>query len=233
MAEYKKVQQTDVEEGGPKKEGAVQVRVVAPSALPPKYRLLVKTNKGEEFDVFVPEGGVHEGQEFTAEKIAFKNPTGNFRDGIFDCGSEGNFFAVACCCSGIAYAAIMEKLKLNECGGPGGWPKSTFWFVTVVWLIFSLTNFVSKLLDDDTANVEIQGLILSLNFAATVVMLFIVTRTRTAMRERYNIEGNCLADCLLGWFCMCCSALQMYRHMKRSGERPARFETIQAQATIV
>lgn len=225
----------DSEQGAPPAAPeAVQVRVVAPCALPPKYRLPVVTTQGDQFDVYVPDGGAREGEEFAATQIPVKPWTGRFSDGLLDCGNgEGaTVFAIAFCCPGVVYAAIMEKLNLSECGGPGGNASGqpTFWIVTAATAIVVLTQFILLTSADGE---KTPGWIALLNQGTFVYLCVAFTWARASVRRRYSIGGHCCVDCLLGWWCTCCSALQMYRHMKRSGERPARFDHIQAEATIV
>lgn len=40
---------------------------------------------------------------------------------------------------------------------------------------------------------------------------------RHQVRTIYAIEGNCCADILIGYFCFCCSAIQVMRTMKTNG----------------
>jgi len=248
MEEYKKVNQADEEEqvalatevvASTKQEAPevaaedVEVCVVAPCALPPKYRLSVVTTQGDEFDVFVPHRGVQEGEEFTSTKVPVKPWTGRFSDGLLDCGNgEGpTIFALGCMCPDIVYAAIMEKLNLSELGGPSGNPsgKPTFWIVSVI----SIVSFVTQMIEFTTEVDIIPGWIHLLNYGSFIFLMIALTRARMSFRERYSIEGNCFMDLLMWFLCGCCASLQMYRHMQRSGERPTRFLHIKAEATIV
>jgi hypothetical protein len=37
-------------------------------------------------------------------------------------------------------------------------------------------------------------------------------QARTAIRKKYNIEGNCCVDCLTVWYIPCCSLIQVSGH---------------------
>jgi Cys-rich protein (TIGR01571 family) len=221
-----------------KVESTFLVRVVAPCALGPGYKLAVKTPHGEIFDVIIPMGGVYRGQVFEAEIHQPIPVTGRFSDGICDCcGPEkGSFCIVAWCCTGIAYAAIMEKLRLTWCAARGS-SKNTFAIVTFLWLFFYVTYminyfaFVQTLLGStDRATDPVQsnggsmGMVNIINLGVMVYCIAIMIRTRTAFREKYQIgDGSCCQDCCVVYWCTPCSACQIFRHMNLSGDSPMRF----------
>nr|ACO51551.1 Cornifelin homolog B [Aquarana catesbeiana] len=53
---------------------------------------------------------------------------------------------------------------------------------------------------------------------------------RTSIRERYKIRGSMCEDCLILYFCLCCTWCQMAREIKRR-KQPAYIVT--AQTTTV
>lgn len=204
----------------------VRVRVVAPCALPPGYVLPVRTRDGQAFDVRVPEGGVADGQAFETSRVPVKPVTGRFRDDLFGCGTEGCFCFVALCVPIIAIATIMESLRLDPCGGRSGsvsW-RATFYVVAVVWAVWFVCYNIN-LWTTATVHTNANAFVLGIFYVTLAYMVLVATRTRWAFRQRYHIPGHCFFDCLASYFCNCCSALQMYRHMKASGERPMRFES--------
>jgi Cys-rich protein (TIGR01571 family) len=213
-----------------------RVRVVAPCGLPPSYLLPVKTSDGRAFDVRVPETGAVAGQAFEAERFAPEPVKGRFSSDLCGCGGEGLIFGVACCCSGVAFAALMERLKLDPCGGRQCSGKATFFIFSTIWMVLLITTCVNySFVADPTASESKPGLFLFnvISFYVFVVWYVVAeTRTRMAFRLHYRIPGNCFLDCLSVYFCECCSSLQMYRHMKKSGERPMRFESL-VEAEIV
>ena len=56
--------------------------------------------------------------------------------------------------------------------------------------------------------------------------LIVAIKTRMQFRQQYQIRPHdgCCEDCLAVYFCSCCSALQMYRHMEKSGDVPHRLQ---------
>jgi len=220
------------------------VRVVAPSDLPPNYKLLVRGNDGTTFSVIVPKHGVQKHQTFEAEKWQPNPIEGRFSDDLFSCGSEGNFCGVSTFCTGLAFGAIMENLKLNACAGRSvsqNPPRHTYKIVAFMWFVFVATYIPTyRLVDLDAsyANQPTPTLFdvvnQYVNYAFFIYLIFIWAKTRMAFRSKYKIPGNCCTDLLVSYFCNCCSSLQMYRHMKRSGEQPARFVTVKAvEAEII
>lgn len=217
--------------------GFRRVRVTAPCDLPPKYKLAVTTGDGETFDVIIPEKGVYRGQEFEADKWQPKRIEGVFGDDIFNCCGEGRWFAIAACCTGLAFGAIMEKLQLTWCANHSAAsprPKTTFATVAVLWSLFVFTYVAFHLVpitsepqsqaELPSSNLSVVFLALApVQFALIIYFIVIQTKTRMAFRFAYKIPGSCCIDCLVSSYCGCCSALQMYRHMKRSGDRPVRF----------
>jgi len=207
---------------GEKASHREMVRVVAPSDLPPNYKLLVSGIDGTTFSVVVPNHGVQRHQTFEAEKWQPDPIEGHFSDDLFGCGSEGNFCGVSYFCTGLAFGAIMEKLKLNACAGRSmsrNPPRDTFKIVAFHWFVW----FVLCILGNLSANIPTQ--IVFVFCAVSIYLTFIKTKTRMVFRSNYKIPGDCFTDCLVTYFCGCCSSLQMYRHMKRSGAQPARFAT--------
>jgi len=211
------------------------VRVIAPCDLPPNYKLQVDGRDGTTFVVTVPKQGVQKGQTFEAEKYGAVPVEGHFSDDLCSCGGEGTYCGIAICCNGLAYAGIMEKLQLNMCAGRSvsQHPSNTFKIVAFLWFaylaMYVIQNYVYVTLvggeDLDTGSFLVVQTFLLVNMGLSIYLIVIMTKTRMAFRSKYIIPGNCCTDCLVSYFCTCCSSLQMYRHMKRSGDRPARFAT--------
>ena len=213
--------------------GAV-VRVVAPCDLPPNYKLQVAGSDGTTFVVTVPKQGVRKGQTFEAKKYGAVPVEGRFSDDLCSCGGEGTYCGVACCCIGLAYAGIMEKLQLNMCAGRSvstQHPSNTFKIVAFLWFaylaIYVIQNYVTLVGDEDldTGSFLFVQTLLLVNLGLSIYFIVIQTKTRMAFRSKYIIPGNCCTDYLVSCCCSCCASLQMYRHMKRSGDPPARFAT--------
>lgn len=224
----------------------VRVKIVAPTDLPPHYPLLVTTEDGESFDVMTPDQGVYQGQEFEASRF-HKPVQGHFSDDLCGCCSaccgEGWYFWLSWCCIGVAIGSIMEKLSLTWCADYRlMMPKNTFKTVCWLWFLLVAISFIDNLVRGVKGGVSFKpgefapatesmtgagGIVYQVfglvGFALGLYFFVIQIKTRMAFRQRYKIYGSCCCDCLATWFCACCSALQMYRHMKRSGETPPHF----------
>lgn len=182
-----------------------KVSLIAPLTLPEGHRLEVVAQE-RVFEVRIPSGGVTRGQAFEAEEIICKPVTGRWLNDIIECSSrlEGNFCPVACLLPLAGAGVILQKLG-RDCLGISGSPLVAatvgFMFVlNIVWLYCYLEGS--------------EG---------TVVVwyaMFAFTITRWAARKKYKIPGSCVSDWFYGTFCACCSLLQIYRHMKVSGDEP-------------
>ena len=116
----------------------------------------------------------------------------------------------------------MEKLQLNACAGRSvstRHPSNTFKIVAFLWFALFITNV------KPVGGEVVHNVCQLANMGLLIYLVVIMTKTRMAFRSKYIIPGNCCTDCLVSYFCACCSSLQMYRHMKRSGDPPARFAT--------
>ena len=211
----------------PEASHPTRFRVYAPCHLPPNYRLTVKNGPDTDlFEVLVPERGVYAGEAFEAEAITDTEPIrGRWSDGIFDCfycNEESGccLFWGACCCSGIVFGALMERLHLDWFASrvtSGDAHRSTYEMVALIWLLMVFFPI---------ANIFTMGLLALVVWMFPFYFCFIRTRTRMVAREKYMISGSCCEDCCLTTFCSCCAALQMHRHMKRSGDTPRPFRSI-------
>lgn len=139
-------------------------------------------------------------------------PTGAWRHGLFECCDVcGNgMFWMSLCCPFIAMGQLLQRLKLNLCGQPGGDYKNTCLAWTIVyavsqalyWIIVSAT----------------QGYGIVLYYALAIVSLVAMTQARHFMRKKWSLPADCcddsggLSDCCCVFWCSCCSVIQMMRH---------------------
>lgn len=226
--------------------------VVAPSNLPAGYPLVVQTSLSYEdtFTVLVPDQGVHAGQTFEATPYRPEPITGRFSDGPFDCNCSEEVCCISYFCTGLTWAAIMEKMKLNFCANKFSDSSNTFQIVAAMWFVFYITYWMVQIgsfltASPSTTTYSADGyttdtapkpawlqLTHLINLAALIYWLVIQTKTRAAVREKYMIPGGCCGDCCLSFWCNCCATLQIYRHMKQCGDTPARFQKV-GKATMV
>jgi len=210
-----------------KEEATSWARVVAPCDLPPNYKLLVNANDGTTFEVLVPKSGAQQNKPFYADKWQPNPIEGRFGDNLLDCGYEGTCWClIACHCIGLAIGGVMEKLQLDWCANPSMISRSkyTFAIVAFLWFVYITTHIIR--LGTGVSDVSNQAEIMEIiSMSGVIYFIVILTKTRMVFRSKYKISGNCCTDCLVSYFCTCCATLQMYRHMKRSGDRPARFES--------
>jgi Cys-rich protein (TIGR01571 family) len=179
--------------------------------MPGGYRLDVVCSKtGEMFSVRVPKDGVAAGTTFIASEVVKKPVTGRWYNDIFGVAPslEGNFFTLACCFPAISIAVILDKL-VRDCFGM---PRTPFRGGVTIGVVTILTVvFVSLYVSGSPGN---SAFLIALYFC------FLEMTAKLALREKYSIPGYCLQDCCVSYWCSCCSALQMFRHMKMSGEEP-------------
>lgn len=239
---------------------STRVRVVAPFDLPAQYRLGVRVSDEDGFpsyfDVIVPEGGVCKGRPFEASKYEPGPIEGGFSDDLCDCcdGCGSTYCWIGWCCTPFAQAAIMERLHLDWSGFHSPHAKHTFLIISlafVLYLNFAIGKgavhvyfaqqyscnggFHRNVYCTDQYNEDEVFVIGIFQAGMTVISLFIfftLFSTRRTFRRIYNIPSSCFGDCATAYFCSPCATLQMYRHMKRSGHRPHRFETF-VEAKIV
>jgi Cys-rich protein (TIGR01571 family) len=213
-----------------------RVRVVAPSNLGPGYFLEVTCDGVDTFEVLVPEGGVRRGQEFTAQVPTpvmerwLDEPEDFFRlNVLFDC----EFFCQLLMVPGIMLAAVTRRMGLNCIGRTGSPPwvrRASFLIVTLAGVLL----FVLKLLGDLTKKDHPHALA-SLMFAKILLggyFFLLGLCVRHAVRKKYRISGNLAADVFCVMCCSFCSLLQIFRHLKRSGNTPRVFSK-PTQAQIV
>lgn len=62
----------------------------------------------------------------------------------------------------------------------------------------------------------------TLKWAFVLLTLVVVTLLRRAVRGKYKIPGNCLADCCCAFWCRCCVVGQMLRHTTDYDVYPSR-----------
>jgi len=217
-----------------KTSGPPLLNITAPETLPAGSAFKAKYND-KEFHVTVPEGGVVKGQTMcvpcptsvatppTTTKVVearvhakeFSVPVGAWRDGPFDCFNDIQpMFFWACCLAPMALAQILTRLKLNILGQPQQQPNDGLDTYTIMAIILFAIYFFLFIFLVIVAVVPTVGLALfwMFLFVWQVYLIAFGTMTRTYMREKFQIPGDCFADCCLTYWCGCCSLLQMHRH---------------------
>lgn len=185
------------------------VAVVAPSNLEAGYQFQA-TAEGKTFMVTVPEGGVKEGEQF---QVPFPDDTmatagmdkdavkGKWKVGLFDsCNVAAGYWWMACCCSPILMAQVMQRLGLNAIGSKSSLPDPTkgsaCMIISVITVICSLVYF--------------------LRVPLLIYIVVIGTRYRMYMRRKYDIPtdncGDGVEDCCCVFWCSCCVACQTHKH---------------------
>mmetsp|Transcript_11673 Transcript_11673/g.16545 ORF Transcript_11673/g.16545 Transcript_11673/m.16545 type:complete len:389 (+) Transcript_11673:77-1243(+) len=223
----------------------IMMQVVAPATLEEGYTFDATLSNGMTFSVTVPKGGVREGESFQApyhnqsenddlapppsapllnnNENPHKIPSSRWRDGIFDCCSQG------CCHPSIKWAftfkaigisQVMTRLNLNLCGFPvrNGKTNVFYYAIGITISLYVLLMTLSSLLvqnkedlihekdqdEDDAAYMHLLHERNTLLTASRVIgtsfvifTLFLIARTRYHLRQLYNIPPSC---------CSCCSA---------------------------
>jgi len=176
---------------------------------------------------------------------------GAWKDGLFDCFKFGILhpsFLCACCCQLILQAQIMTRLKLDIMANPNGnWEKTFVWMVRllVVYLVYvcldgALYNPPEKEefqplttwgyydnFDFDTAIQAMNSpLCQFVSFLVSIYFIFVVMKTRKAIRQRHRIsEERCIGceDLVCSLCCQCCAISQMARQTADYEEVEGRF----------
>lgn len=202
--------------------GGRKVRFVAPTDLPAGYRVdvsvLTSRQDGllQDFTVKVPAGGATRGQEIEAEEIIAQPILGRWYDDIFIWPSRlhGRFCPLALFLPLTAAGILLRHLGQDCCGFQNSKFRSmTIGFLTVVNIAMWFIPGWSPVLN--------------------LYVVYVVVLVRWNTRRKYKIKGDCTNDIILGWLCGCCTLLQVYRHMKMSGDEPLGCRTRPTRATLV
>jgi len=202
------------------------VDVTAPATLPAGYRFEAVFD-GRKFEVVVPAGGVEKGQVFSvsvppqgeSSTVSNRIVTAGFKDNIFGCCRYGCCHPSCCVpyfCIFCAMGQVMTRLKLTWYASPGSAAevRKTYKILAVIGsFLFLLSFFVH------TNSLLILSFISLLIFAGSIYLIVIGIKTRSYLRQKYNIPANTCCpcfqpceDCCITYYCMCCSTSQMLRH---------------------
>ena len=231
------------EESGYKKESLqaennrfpTMMRVQAPTDLPPGYRLQVADKYEQKFDITVPDLGAKQGDVFVVptpdgyqhDELIYA-PTGQWRDGIFDCFKHGPCHpSVACAffCSPILMGQVMERSRLTFCGNllRKKFNPSAFKVVLILTATYAALNTILSVYMAYKTEVEEEanGYMVTINYGPVPIIaknvlgmsfgLFCVialVNTRRNVRRQFAIpEERChgFEDVIYSFFCTCCT----------------------------
>lgn len=193
---------TDVQD--PTKVSTVTLSAKAPSDLPGGYLLDVETG-GVQALVAVPDGGVAAGSTF--EGIVVEAPTiprGAWRDEFCGCCKYVGkcVFWNTLCCAGIAFGQLLERMGYDWKGDrvAHGQQSNACCVHTIVYLLLCAVA------------VLFGGFFGS--FVYSIFMVYFIMKLRAFMKDRYQIPGGGpFPNCLLAFFCGCCTIHQMETHV--------------------
>lgn len=221
----------NVIEAVPIAPGTQSVEITAPSNLPGGYVLPVDIG-GQLCSITVPEGGVTQGQVFTAEYTAraidskgnsLEIPFGHWRDGLCDCCSYGCCHPMLCnsyFCELVAISQVMTRLNLNPFAEHGD-ATHTFKVAIIITASFAIFNFIMNMIAPTGAlPAGLFWLFYIVSNAVWIYFMVVVIKTRMHIRHRYRIPivcCGCLEDCLCAFLCSCCVISQMGRHTTNYG----------------
>lgn len=216
-------------------EPAVKVYVSAPSTLPAGYTFEATAQGFDDysFSVTVPEGGVTAGQDilvelprdFKAERI--HSPTGRWKDGMLSFFSYGFFHSslwCACCCTQLAMAQVMTRMRLTFLGEPGSIEstKNTFTIVATLfasYTIYSIALEIAAPTPQSADDPKIDPIVSFLKAIGgvffTLYVIYALMKTRQFVRNKYSIPEGRLGACedlICSVACSCCTIAQMARH---------------------
>lgn len=220
----------------------VMVHVVAPATLPEGYTFEAQIggNVKRTFKVEVPPGGVKEGETFLAplpdnfDGPRLQAPTGQWKDGLFDFCSLGPLHShlwCAICCSQIAMAHVMMRLRLDWLGLPGPEVATKNTFKVIVALVFSYIIYsvcLDAVYQSGGASGTVSFLMAVGSISFSLWCIFSMCKTRESLREKFSIpEEHCIGceDLCCSIFCNCCAIAQMSRHTGEHETYPGVFFT--------
>lgn len=220
----------------------LMIHVRAPATLPGGYTFEAEINGDPKktFTCEVPEGGIEEGVLFLAplpsdyKRHRLNVPTGQWKDGLFDCFSIGIFHKSVCCAiffQQLLLGQVMQRMSLTWLGEPG--PRvatlNTFRIVLVLFISYFAYSTALQLADSPYEDGEAPYFTSVLkgigSFAFTFWSFYSLCRTRENARARFSIEEEyCIGceDVCCSVFCSCCAVAQLARH---TGE----YETYEAK----
>lgn len=126
------------------------------------------------------------------------------------------------CCTQIAMAQVMQRMKLTWLGEHGDDDSTRNTFKVVVTIVVSYIIFInaleiyieSFLANNDGADLS-QIVLLVHDFGSFIFMFWSVValcQTRRSVRETYSIPGSNCEDCCVSTFCSCCAVAHIARH---------------------
>lgn len=209
------------------------IRVMAPETLSGGDRFEAVMD-GVRFMATVPPGGVRAGEIFETLHPSVLPPLTNavgmsapkWRTGLCDaCDCDKRDSCSLCCmaffCALLVHAQIMDRLNLSLGGCRRGHDPTgsnrrrthacvLFPSVTgILFLLMIVFSFLEFFLGVGLAYLSILGWF--------ILMFVAMVCTRKSMREHYNlpgvccIDGDCVDDFCVTYWCACCSAIQMAR----------------------
>jgi Cys-rich protein (TIGR01571 family) len=226
------------QEEDPEQPARRRVRVIAPSNLRRGYALEVTCDGVDTFEVLVPEGGVRQGQEFTA-LVPIPRMDAWVDEAQDICCNMNVLFDFEFCCQlslapGVMLAVVMKKMRL-DCIGRHGSPtwvrQASFLLVALAGISLLVRNagYVHAGYAKQEMNAK-EGNLPGAHEDEPMMALplegyffFLGMFVRRAVRKKYRIPGNLVSDTLCVFFCSYCSLLQIFRHLKRSGNTPRVF----------
>jgi len=202
------------------------IDVVAPATLDAGYKLDVDVN-GRRVNLTVPDGGVKEGQIFSAPDPdstpllsatrveGYEPPRGAWKDELCDCCNYGPFHASllnSWCCLCVGLGQLMQRMELTWFAMPAT-PEHSYknTCVTIV-IIFT----VLYIFGDTIIYLAPFTPLITAEFILGLLSFILIGMTRKYIRTKYEIAATCggdyVEDALCAWFCSCLVLGQMLRH---------------------
>ena len=210
------------------------IDVIAPSNLQEGYQFQVDAGGGKLYTVQVPPGGVTAGDRFAAlvvQPVAPAGggaalgggapgaiPRGHWRDQWMDCFNKVNAqCCLACFCPPCAVGQIMTRMNLDwKADSFRGRSKpdglSTFKITVIITAVYHIIAHVFSIAG--LAFLESVAFVLMAVYAT-----YITCKTRRLIRDTYSIpvtmctNNEEMEDCCCSFWCNCCTACHMARHL--------------------
>lgn len=130
---------------------------------------------------------------------------GMWLDGLCDCFNDAVSCLLSWCLPCIRQAFTLDRARLLD-----------FWmaiFMFAAWYItWIVLESVAASVYGPNSHVIWPGMVI---MSVGLVYVFIRTYYRGKLRQKYQIAGSTLEDCLVHWCCSCCAIAQEGRHVDR------------------
>lgn len=164
--------------------------------------------------------GVHAGQSSEAEFIHPRPVLGRWSHPICDCCSirDRCFCCLSTFFSPIAWGMLcdaQQQPRQQDGRGSGGY---CWILMACAWGVY-LFCVVSIIGSFDNPG-DVSPILRIIQYVILGLFIWVATKSRFQIRQQYSIPGICCSDCLCGYCCSCCAAIQAYKQLSFDYKHP-------------